>query len=558
MVSTILTSKPKYHFIGVGGIGMSGLAELLVRQGYRVSGSDLAEGAITRRLAELGVRVHLGHRAENLGDADVVVHSTAVKEDNPELAAARARGLKVLRRGELLAELMKNHTQVAVTGMHGKTSTTAMTAAVLRAGNLDPTVVVGSVWDGVGSNAVLGRGEVFVAESDESDGSFALLSPEITIITNLDREHLDYYRDLAHIQEMFAAYLERLPEGARVIACADDPHLAPVLAGCPREVVTYSLKPGRADFYATDLTPQGLGYRFRLWRRGEALGTVTLPLAGSHYVLNAMAACAVGSLLGLEFPAWQQGLAGLGQIHRRCQVKGEARDILVIDDYGHHPAEIRATLPAWPRPFPSAAWWWPSSPTATAAPGPCCRNFSPCSIRPRWSSSPRSTAPASPAPMVSPAGPSTTASVAPATPEFILLKKMPGRLIISLITLTPATWSSPWGPGTSGRPAKTCWPVCNSRRRPAKRGAHEEKTRAAALPPRPPAAGAQEPAYLSEAPEKDPVLLPGALPEQLPPQPSQGGVPKNLAPAFGLRLRGLVSGRYLPGFGAPLPSTLDL
>ncbi len=308
MVSTILNAKPSYHFIGVGGIGMSGLAELLVRQGYAVSGSDLAAGAITGRLADLGVRVHLGHRAENLGGADVVVHSTAIKEDNPELAAARARGLTVLRRGQMLARLMEGHTQVAVTGMHGKTSTTAMTAAVLRAGNLDPTVVVGSVWDGLGSNAVLGRGEVFVAESDESDGSFALLSPEITIITNLDKEHLDYYRDLAHVQEMFAAYLERLPQGARVIACADDPHLAPVLADCPRELVTYSLNSQTADFYATDLTPQGLGYRFRLWRRGIALGTVTLPLAGSHYVLNAMAACAVGSLLGLEFPAWQQGL----------------------------------------------------------------------------------------------------------------------------------------------------------------------------------------------------------------------------------------------------------
>jgi UDP-N-acetylmuramate--alanine ligase len=347
-----LNDKPTYHFIGVGGIGMSGLAELLVRQGHPVSGSDLARGVITDRLETLGVRVFQGHRAENLGDADVVVHSTAVKEDNPELAAARARGLKVLRRGELLAELMQNHTQVAVTGAHGKTSTTAMTAAVLRAGNLDPTVVVGSVWDQVGSNAVLGRGEVFVAESDESDGSFALLAPEITIITNLDREHLDHYRDLAHIQEMFAAYLQRLPKGARVIACADDPNLTPVLAACPRELITYSLKPGGADFYATDLTPLGLGYRFRLWRQGEALGTVTLPLAGSHYVLNAMAACAVGSLLGLDFPAWQRGLKDLGQIHRRCQLKGEARDILVMDDYGHHPTEIRSTLTGLAQAFP--------------------------------------------------------------------------------------------------------------------------------------------------------------------------------------------------------------
>jgi UDP-N-acetylmuramate--alanine ligase len=352
MVSTILTLKPKYHFIGVGGIGMSGLAELLVRQGYAVSGSDLAAGAITRRLETLGVRLHLGHQAENLGGADVVVHSTAVKEDNPELAAARARGLTVLRRGELLAALMKNHFQVAVTGMHGKTSTTAMTAAVLRAGNLDPTVVVGALWDCLGSNAILGRGEVFVAEADESDGSFTHLSPQVTIITNLDKEHLDHYRDLAHIQATFAGYLDKLPPGARVVAWADDPHLPAILKDCPHEIFTYSLKPRGGDFYATDLTPQGLGYRFRLWRHGEALGTVTLPLAGTHYVLNAMAACAVGSLLGLPFPAWQQGLKNLGQIHRRCQVKGEAQGILVMDDYGHHPTEIRSTLAGLAQAFP--------------------------------------------------------------------------------------------------------------------------------------------------------------------------------------------------------------
>jgi UDP-N-acetylmuramate--alanine ligase len=341
-----------YHFIGVGGIGMSGLAELLVRQGNRVSGSDLAVNAIARRLETLGVRVYHGHRAENIGDAEVVVHSTAVKEDNPELAAARTQGLTVLRRGQMQARLMEGHTQVAVTGMHGKTSTTAMAAAVLRAGGLDPTVVVGALWDCLGSNAILGRGDYFVAEADESDGSFTYLSPQITVITNLDREHLDFYRDLAHVQEIFAAYLQRLPVGARVIACADDPNLAPVLKNCPHPLITYSLKPGAADFCATDLSPQGLGYRFRLWRRGEALGTVTLPLAGSHFVLNAMAACAVGSLLGLDFPAWQQGLANLGQIHRRCQVKGEARDILVVDDYGHHPTEIRSTLTGLAQAFP--------------------------------------------------------------------------------------------------------------------------------------------------------------------------------------------------------------
>jgi UDP-N-acetylmuramate--alanine ligase len=347
-----LNNKSSYHFIGVGGIGMSGLAELLLRQGHYVSGSDLAEGPITRRLQNLGVRVHKGHRAENLGDAQIVVHSTAVKEDNPELAAARARGLKVLRRGELLADLMKNHFQVAVTGAHGKTSTTAMTAAVLRNGGLDPTVVVGALWDCLGSNAILGRGDYFVAEADESDASFTLLSPQVSVITNLDKEHLDFYRDLAHIQETFAGYLAGLPSGARLVAWADDPHLAPVLKNCPHELLTYSLKPEAADFYATDLSPQGLGYRFRLWHRGRPLGTVSLPLAGSHYVLNAMAACAVGSLLGLDFPVWRQGLKNLGQIHRRCQVKGEVRGILVLDDYGHHPTEIRSTLTGLAQAFP--------------------------------------------------------------------------------------------------------------------------------------------------------------------------------------------------------------
>jgi UDP-N-acetylmuramate--alanine ligase len=330
---------------------MSGLAELLVRRGCGVSGSDLAAGPITQRLAELGVRVQQGHRAENLADADIVVHTTAVKEDNPELKAARARGLTVLRRGQMLARLMESHQQIAITGAHGKTSTTAMTAAILRAGGLDPTVVVGAVWDHLGSNAVLGRGEYFVAESDESDGSFTYLTPQITVVTNLDREHLDYYRDLAHIQETFAAYFRKLPAGSKVIAWADDPHLKPVLRHHTGELITYSLNPG-ADFQATDLEPQGLGYRFKLSRQGRKLGTLEVPLAGSHYVLNAMAACSVGHTLGLDFPAWQTGLKALGQIHRRCQVKGEAQGITVLDDYGHHPTEIAATLAGLAQAFP--------------------------------------------------------------------------------------------------------------------------------------------------------------------------------------------------------------
>lgn len=340
-----------YHFIGLGGIGMSGLAELLVRQGHRVSGSDLAANAITQRLETLGVKFYEGHHPEHLGDAQIVVHSTAVKEDNPELSAARAHKRRVLRRGEMLARLMEGHFQIAVTGMHGKTSTTAMVAAILRTGGLDPSVVVGAVWDNLSSNAILGRGEYFVAEADESDASFTLLSPQITVVTNLDREHLDYYRDLAHIQETFADYLRELPSGSRVVAWADDPHLTPILKGIPPEVFTYSLEPG-ADFWATELQPQGLGTRFRLVHQGRDLGFLTLPLAGAHYVLNAMAACAVGLSLGLDFPVWRRGLKDLGQIHRRCQVKGEAQGVLVLDDYGHHPTEIASTLAGLSQAFP--------------------------------------------------------------------------------------------------------------------------------------------------------------------------------------------------------------
>jgi UDP-N-acetylmuramate--alanine ligase len=231
---------------------MSGLAELLVRQGHEVSGSDAAESAITRRLQKLGVRVFLGHRAENLGAAQVVVHTTAVKEDNPELAAARSSGRAILRRGQMQARLMEGYTQVAITGAHGKTSTTAMTAAVLRAGGLDPSILVGAMWDNLGSNAVLGRGDYFVAEADESDGSFLHLSPEIAVITNIDREHLDFYGDLDHIREAFARYLAKLPPEAQIVAWRDDPYLAPLLEGRPQRIITYSLLPG-ADLVAKDI-----------------------------------------------------------------------------------------------------------------------------------------------------------------------------------------------------------------------------------------------------------------------------------------------------------------
>jgi UDP-N-acetylmuramate--alanine ligase len=343
--------KSHYHFIGIGGIGMSGLAELLVRQGHQVSGSDLAANDQTRRLEGLGVKFFQGHHEQNLGDAQVVVYSAAVKPDNPEFAAAQERGLETVRRGEMLARLMDGHFQISITGAHGKTSTTAMTAAILRAGGLDPTVMVGAVWDGLSSNAVLGRGKYFVAESDESDASFALLNPQITVITNIDREHLDYYRDLDHIRETFANYLNKLPPESLVVAWAGDPHLAPMLRGF-RKKALYSLEPGTGDFWAAGLETRGLGARFRLFRRGRYMGVLKLPLAGEHYVLNALAACAVAYSLGLPFGAWQKGLTELGQIHRRLQVKGKPRGVMVLDDYGHHPAEIATTLSGLAQAFP--------------------------------------------------------------------------------------------------------------------------------------------------------------------------------------------------------------
>lgn len=346
-----MTDSTTYHFIGIGGIGMSGLAELLVRQGHPVTGSDVAPNDITRRLERLGVRVYLGHAPEHLGEAQVVVHTSAVKDDNPELAAARERGLTVLRRGEMQARVMAPYRQIAVTGAHGKTSTTAMTAAVLRAGGLDPTVLVGAVWDSLGSNALLGTGDWFVAEADESDGSFTYLTPEISIITNLDREHLDFYRDLEHVKEVFAGYLANLPAGALVVAWEGDPHLQELLKDFPHRRLTYGLTPG-SDLWADRLATRGLSQRFRLWQGERPLGEVRLPLAGPHYVLNALAAAGVALELGLPFAAVARGLAELGGLKRRLEVKGETAGVTVIDDYGHHPTEIAATLQAVAQAFP--------------------------------------------------------------------------------------------------------------------------------------------------------------------------------------------------------------
>jgi UDP-N-acetylmuramate--alanine ligase len=333
------------HFVGIGGSGMSGIAEVLLNLGYRVSGSDLKRSPVTDRLAALGARIAEGHAAEHVGDADVVVTSTAVHRENPEVQEARRRSIPVIPRAEMLAELMRLKYGVAVAGSHGKTTTTSMVALVLDRGGLDPTVVVGGRLGVLGSGARLGKGDFMVAEADESDRSFLKLTPTLAVVTNIDREHLDAYRDLADIQEAFVGFLNKVPFYGACVLCLDDPPVQDVLPRVERRVVTYGLSPqARVCARALELGPSGSSYT--AVADGEPLGAVTLAVPGAHNVANSLAAVAVGLDLGVPFGAIRDGLASFTGVDRRFQVRGEAGGILVIDDYGHHPTEIRATLEA--------------------------------------------------------------------------------------------------------------------------------------------------------------------------------------------------------------------
>jgi len=339
-----------YHFIGIGGIGMSGLAELLVRRGYTVSGSDLAANALTQKLQRLGVRFFPGHAPEHIHGSDLVVISSAIGMDNPELRAAQAQGLPILSRAQMLAALMAGQKQIAVAGTHGKTTTTSMVAAVLQQGGLSPSVMVGGVVDTLGSNAVWGSGQVFVAEADESDGSFLAYQPHVAVVTNVDRDHLDHYRDLQHIQEVFSAFLHQIQPDGFLVACLDDPHLRAILNGRPQQLLTYGLQTPAA-YQARQIRISQRGSVYTLVQHDRPLGQIQLPLAGHHYVCNSLAAAAVGFALGLSFSDIQAGLAQTGRIKRRFELKGEARGITVVDDYGHHPTEIRVTLAAMAQAF---------------------------------------------------------------------------------------------------------------------------------------------------------------------------------------------------------------
>ena len=336
----------RVHFIGIGGIGMSGIAEILLTLGYAVSGSDLRSSPITERLVGLGATVFEGHAAANVVGSGVVVTSSAVNEQNPEVVEARHRKIPVIQRAEMLAELMRLKYGIAVAGMHGKTTTTSMIATVLAAGGLDPTVVVGGRVDTLGSNARLGKSQYLVAEADESDRSFLKLSPILSVVTNLDREHMDCYRDMDDVEAAFLEFMQRVPFYGACTACIDNAQLAALLPRVQRRVFTYGMSPA-ADYVVRMLPPaDGVRARFEVAANGLVLGPFALNVPGRHNVLNATAAVAIASQLEISGEAIARGLREYRGVDRRFQLKGCARGVNVVDDYGHHPTEIRATLSA--------------------------------------------------------------------------------------------------------------------------------------------------------------------------------------------------------------------
>jgi UDP-N-acetylmuramate--alanine ligase len=340
----------RIHFIGIGGIGMSGIAEVLLNLGYQVSGSDLRHSPVTARLAAMGAAIAEGHRAENIAGCEVVIVSSAVPRNNPEVVAAHAQHIPVIQRAEMLAELMRLKYGIAIAGMHGKTTTTSMVAAVLAGGGLDPTVVVGGRVDAMGSNARLGKSHYLVAEADESDRSFLKLSPILAVVTNIDREHMDCYRDMQDVEETFLQFMDSVPFYGAVIACNDNDDLRRLLTGVQRRTLTYGLRED-SDFLIANLQCGRSGAsaalsRFKVSYRGQDLGEFELRVPGVHNVSNATAAIAVGIGLDIPLEHIRTALAGFSGVDRRFQLIGSADGVTVIDDYGHHPTEIRATLAA--------------------------------------------------------------------------------------------------------------------------------------------------------------------------------------------------------------------
>ena len=347
----MFTKIQRIHFVGIGGIGMSGIAEVLLTLGYKVSGSDLKNSTVTHRLASLGAVIFEGHREQNVSGAEVVVTSSAISPENPEVAEARKLHIPVIQRAEMLAELMRLKYGIAIAGMHGKTTTTSMVAAVLAVGGLDPTVVVGGRVDAMGSNARLGKSHYLVAEADESDRSFLKLSPILAVVTNIDREHMDCYRNMGEVRRAFLEFMDRVPFYGMVVACNDDAPLRRLFKLVRRRMVTYGTRED-SDF-RIELRPPDLASRdnrptsrFEVSYRGVNLGEFTLHVPGVHNVLNAAAAIAVGTGLEISPEEIRSALESFRGVDRRFQLRGTVGGIAVVDDYGHHPTEIRATLAA--------------------------------------------------------------------------------------------------------------------------------------------------------------------------------------------------------------------
>jgi UDP-N-acetylmuramate--alanine ligase len=355
------------HFVGIGGIGMSGIAEVLLAHGFDVSGSDARESDTVSRLRTLGATVHIGHRADNLDNADVVVFSSAIKRDNPELVVARERGTPIIARAEMLAELMRLKDGIAIAGSHGKTTTTSLVATVLREAGLDPTVIIGGKLNSLGTNATRGAGDLLVAEADESDGSFLHLSPTIAVVTNIDAEHLDYYADHEAVKDAFVSFANRVPFYGVVVACLDHPHVQDILPRIDKRIATYGLA-AQADYRAKNPVVKGLTTSFEVFRRGDKLGVFEVRMPGIHNVLNALATIAVADELSVELEQVKKSLASFTGVQRRFTIVGElsldtagspaaARpphgggSVIVVDDYGHHPAEVQATLEAAQRAY---------------------------------------------------------------------------------------------------------------------------------------------------------------------------------------------------------------
>jgi UDP-N-acetylmuramate--alanine ligase len=338
-----LGKTQRIHFIGIGGSGMSGIAEVLINQDYEVSGSDQSQSSVTDHLVSLGAEIHFHHKPENIENKHVVVISSAIRDDNPEVKAARKQMIPVIRRAEMLAELMRMKHGIAIAGTHGKTTTTSLVATVLAGGHLDPTVIVGGKLKNMGGHAKLGQSKFLVAEADESDGSFLKLSPTIAVVTTLDEEHMDFYNTMQNMKFAFLEFLNKVPFYGTAILCMDDSNLQSLLPKIEKRTITYGLKT-QADYTAREISVSELQTQFTVFHQGKKLGRITSESLGNHNVCNTLAAVAVGMELNMDFPAVSDALKNFKGVQRRFEILHQSDSLTIVDDYGHHPAEIQATL----------------------------------------------------------------------------------------------------------------------------------------------------------------------------------------------------------------------